>query len=89
MKTLPYVMVRWMDTQAGPGWKDREAAEKWANSEGEEHLSLGFRLPIGKPKNVVLAQSIQLAPGGSVGELLEIPAACVVSVRILGRVDNP
>jgi len=84
-----YCLVKWRDSQAGPGWRDRPTAEKWANSPGQDHLSLGFRLPIGPKGDVVLAQSYQLAHRGSVGELLHIPRSAVKWIRILGRIDEP
>ncbi len=86
---LRYVLVKWVDTQAGPGWRDRPTAEKWANSPGQDHLSLGFRLPISLKGDVVLAQSYQLARGGMVGELLHIPKSAVRSIKILGSIDLP
>lgn len=85
---IPYVMVRWIDTQAGPGWKSRAAAQDWANAKGAVHLSVGFRLPIGPKGDVVLASSVQLASNGSVGELLQIPREAVKSIKILGRIDH-
>ena len=86
---IAYCLVKWVDSQAGPGWRDRPTAEKWANSPGQDHLSLGFRLPIGPKGDVVLAQSYQLAHRGSVGELLHIPKSAVLSIKILGRIDEP
>mgnify|MGYP001603133674 CR=1 FL=1 len=85
---IPYCLVKWKDTQAGPGWRRRDDAEKWADSPGPDHLSLGFRLPIGPPGDIVLAQSIQSAPNGAVGELLHIPKSAVRSVKTLGKVDH-
>ena len=89
MTKLPYVMVRWVDSQAGPGWRSRKDTEEWADSPGKEHLSVGFRLPLGPKGDVVLATSIQLAPDGSTGELLHIPREAVKSIKILGRVESP
>lgn len=85
---IPYVMVKWADSQAGPGWRNRADAKGWANAPGELHLSVGFRLPIGPDRSITLAQSIQLAPNGSVGELLQIPRACVKSIKILGKIEH-
>ena len=85
---VPYVMVKWVDSQAGPGWRTRPDAKAWAEAPGANHISVGFRLPIGHKKDVVLATSLQMSPSGNVGELLQIPREAIKSIKILGRVEH-
>jgi len=85
---IPYVMVRWVDSQAGPGWMTRKSAQEWADAPGQTHLSVGFRLPVGPEDTVTLSQSLQMSPNGSVGELLQIPKVAVKSIEVLGRVEH-
>jgi len=88
-RKIPYIMVHWHDSVVGPGWKTRFDAEHWAHSDGSEHISIGFELPIGDDDFLVLAQSLQWKVEGNVGDLLQIPRSCIIKTKKLGSVEDP
>ena len=80
---MKYVLVRWVDSTAGHGWRSREEAAAWINKPGNEQASVGFVVSRTK-LSIVIAQSIQLSSNGNVAELLEIPSSAILSVKNLG-----
>ena len=78
-----YVLVRWVDSVSGHGWRRSEDVNQWIDGPGHEQASVGFVVSRTK-EHIVIAQSVQLCPDGNVAELLMIPASAVLSLKTLG-----
>ena len=77
---LQAVEVVWMDSTAGPGWKPQAVWHDWVEQPGAVQLFVGYLFRV-EDAWIAIAQSKQGTPEGNLGEMIQIPTACIVSIR--------
>lgn len=76
------VEVTWIDAIAGHGWRRTQEWDEWLEVPGAMQRSCGFLYRI-QDEWVAIAQNKEATGMGSIGEMMQIPMAIVISIREL------